>query len=87
MKKLKMNMRYFIQLRQSPSMAPHLTTQRVGDLSEINPINNSRSKRRSAAPVWSTQVYSMEARICGLIPENLNHFPITEQGKIIIMIR
>lgn len=36
MKKLKMNMRYFIQLRQSPSMTSHLTTQGMGDLSEIN---------------------------------------------------
>lgn len=49
-------------------------THRVGDSSEINPINNSRVKRRSAAPVWSKLVYSMETRICGLIPEIQNHF-------------
>lgn len=34
MKKLKMNTRYFMQLRQSPSMTSHLTTQRIGDLSK-----------------------------------------------------
>lgn len=53
MKKLKMNMRYFIQLRQSPSIIQPLTTQRMEDLSKFNIIKSSASKRLSAAPMWT----------------------------------
>lgn len=62
MKKLKMNMRYFMQLRQSPSMTQHLATQRMADLSKFMHficalIQSSASKRPSVAPVWPMAIY------------------------------
>lgn len=60
-----MNMRYFIQLRQSPSMTQHLTTQRMGDLSKLMHfisalVQSSGSKRHSAAPVWLMAIISLK---------------------------